>query len=429
VQHTERRDIFISYAAEDAQAIARPLVKELEKRGVTVWFAEHQLIAGHSLRRQIDAGLKHSRLGVVVLSRHFFSKHWPQRELDGLTAREMAGEAGVIVPVWHKIEEKDVREYSAPLAALFALESRHGIKRIADGIEQALEVNKGLPREKAGQPFATPIKVPPGLKLATLALLGIAVALVIAWLIQRSLNDRPGTKTESDNPRIAASQSGSSLKDAKSLRDSPASPVEGSNARDLERLGAHPNGAPISPNVRIKVVKFFMPGIGLGRPDVRNEYQLKIKPRVINLSQHDVDISAGPSSSLALAIPARGNKREWLSSADPPYRYWNGLLLIPPNPDAAIALEYEVEPGRVSRSYATHWPFEILQPDGVAFQTSYKSGSTVVKRGDLVFSIPRTTYSRSGPMALVYKTPGHQPYVGPGAFPDDWGRPQYPDFF
>ena len=35
-------------------------------------------------------GLAQSRYGVVVLSKAFFRKSWPQRELDGLTTKEMA---------------------------------------------------------------------------------------------------------------------------------------------------------------------------------------------------------------------------------------------------------------------------------------------------------------------------------------------------
>ena len=44
------------------------------------------LRVGDSLRRSIDNGLRNSRYGIVVLSEAFFSKEWPQRELDGLFA-------------------------------------------------------------------------------------------------------------------------------------------------------------------------------------------------------------------------------------------------------------------------------------------------------------------------------------------------------
>ncbi len=57
-----------------------------------VWYDEFTLRVGDSLRRSIDNGLKNSRYGIVVLSEAFFNKEWPQRELDGVFAREVNGE-------------------------------------------------------------------------------------------------------------------------------------------------------------------------------------------------------------------------------------------------------------------------------------------------------------------------------------------------
>jgi len=54
---------------------------------------------GDSIRRAIDKGLSQSRFGVVVLSKAFFKKKWPQYELDGLAEREMKGKDKVILPV------------------------------------------------------------------------------------------------------------------------------------------------------------------------------------------------------------------------------------------------------------------------------------------------------------------------------------------
>jgi len=46
----------------------RPLDDALRDRGVTVWYDEFKLRIGDSLRRNIDAGIAHSRFGLVVLS-------------------------------------------------------------------------------------------------------------------------------------------------------------------------------------------------------------------------------------------------------------------------------------------------------------------------------------------------------------------------
>jgi serine/threonine protein kinase len=71
-------DVFISHASEDNETVARPLAAHLREAGLRVWLDEHELLLGDSLRREIDRGLAQSRWGVVILSRHFLDKEWPQ---------------------------------------------------------------------------------------------------------------------------------------------------------------------------------------------------------------------------------------------------------------------------------------------------------------------------------------------------------------
>ena len=113
-------DAFISHASEDKDVVARPLAEALENLGRKVWFDETELKVGDSLRRSIDHGLSRSRFGIVVLSPAFFAKNWPQYELDGLVAKEVAG-SKVILPVWHKVSKDEVLEYSPTLADRVAL--------------------------------------------------------------------------------------------------------------------------------------------------------------------------------------------------------------------------------------------------------------------------------------------------------------------
>ena len=82
-------DVFISHAWEDKETVARPLAHALSQAGLSVWYDELTLTLGDGLRRSIDRGLAESRYGVVILSPQFFAKSWPQRELDGLTTREI----------------------------------------------------------------------------------------------------------------------------------------------------------------------------------------------------------------------------------------------------------------------------------------------------------------------------------------------------
>lgn len=113
-------DFFISHASEDKQGFVRELAETLRARGARVWYDEFSLKVGDSLRRTIDRGLANSKFGIVVLSEAFFCKEWPQRELDGLVAREIQGELRVL-PIWHKVTVDEVARYSPPLADKLAL--------------------------------------------------------------------------------------------------------------------------------------------------------------------------------------------------------------------------------------------------------------------------------------------------------------------
>jgi hypothetical protein len=126
-------DVFISHASEDKTAVVRPLAAVLESLGLSVWVDEFELTIGDSLRRKIDDGLGQSRYGVVVLSHAFFSKEWPQKELDALVARETFGEK-VILPVWHELRREDVARYSPLLADRWAAQTVRGIDAVAHEI-------------------------------------------------------------------------------------------------------------------------------------------------------------------------------------------------------------------------------------------------------------------------------------------------------
>jgi hypothetical protein len=113
-------DAFISHASEDKDDLVRPLADALKVMGHSIWYDETELRVGDSLRRSIDHGLSRSRFGIVVLSPNFFAKNWPQYELDGLVAKEVAG-GKVILPVWHRVSKDEVLKYSPTLADRVAL--------------------------------------------------------------------------------------------------------------------------------------------------------------------------------------------------------------------------------------------------------------------------------------------------------------------
>ena len=131
-------DVFISHASEDKAQVALPLAHFLTGHGFRVWIDEFELTVGDSLRRAIDLGLSESEFGIVILSPNFFRKGWPNKELDGLIARE-EGKDKVILPVWHNITKEDVLQFSPILAGKLGVSTTQGIDYIGQKIMLAVQ--------------------------------------------------------------------------------------------------------------------------------------------------------------------------------------------------------------------------------------------------------------------------------------------------
>lgn len=130
-------DVFISHASEDKEEVARPLAVRLKDAGFRVWLDEAELRLGDSLRQKIDAGLAHSKYGIVILSEVFFNKEWPQKELDALVAREDNG-LKIILPVWHGVDKTIIARFSPLLADRLGVSTKEGLDHVAAEVAKAL---------------------------------------------------------------------------------------------------------------------------------------------------------------------------------------------------------------------------------------------------------------------------------------------------
>jgi len=121
--------VFVSHASEDKDEIARPLADALMRDGFQVWFDDYALMIGDSLKETIEEGIRTCDFGIVVLSRHFFSKSWPRTELNALFGREME-QRRLILPIWHNIDRKDIDRHSPFLLDKLALKSEEGVEEL-----------------------------------------------------------------------------------------------------------------------------------------------------------------------------------------------------------------------------------------------------------------------------------------------------------
>ena len=137
------RDVFISYASEDKDTVAKPIAEELRARGFTVWYDDYEIKLGDSIPKKIDEGLGSSRFGVVVLSPSYFAKNWPKKELEALLAREAAEGGKVVLPVWHQVTAEDVSAHSKMLATKRAARISDGVKVVVDQIVEVLQASAG----------------------------------------------------------------------------------------------------------------------------------------------------------------------------------------------------------------------------------------------------------------------------------------------
>lgn len=150
IQASLKWDVFISHASEDKESFVRPLAIALKSLGLEVWYDEFALRVGDSLSRSIDQGLAASRYGIVVISQDFIGKSWPERELQGLVAMEVAY-GKKIIPMWHGVTRDMVLGFSPTLADKIAIDTSNGSAQDA-AIQVLREVRPDLyekiPREK-----------------------------------------------------------------------------------------------------------------------------------------------------------------------------------------------------------------------------------------------------------------------------------------
>jgi hypothetical protein len=131
-----RWDLFICHAREDKVSLVEPLARALKDAGYQVWYDDFVLTLGDKLIERIQEGLSSSRYGLIILSPSF-RKEWIERELSAFLEREMDQEKSIL-PVWHQLTYKEVREQFPILSSRFAVSSDIGIDRIVESVRKAI---------------------------------------------------------------------------------------------------------------------------------------------------------------------------------------------------------------------------------------------------------------------------------------------------
>lgn len=114
-------DVFISYASED-RSIAERLALAFTHYHVRTWYDEFELLVGNSLTESINKGLVNSKFGIIILSKNFINKPWPEYELKSLMMRQIE-DKHVILPIWHNVTKEEMMQYSPFICDIKALDT------------------------------------------------------------------------------------------------------------------------------------------------------------------------------------------------------------------------------------------------------------------------------------------------------------------
>lgn len=120
-KHPERRDLFLCHAWDDREGAASDLYDLLRTNDATVWFSEKDVGLGKQLLREIDKGLRNSRVGIVLVTpallRSIEAEGIAEKELSVLLA------SGRVIPVAHGTTFDALRDVSPMLASHSGLDT------------------------------------------------------------------------------------------------------------------------------------------------------------------------------------------------------------------------------------------------------------------------------------------------------------------
>ncbi|MCB2412290.1 toll/interleukin-1 receptor domain-containing protein [Demequina sp. TTPB684] len=109
------RDLFLCHAWADRGGAALEFYEFLVGFGVSVWFSEKDLPLGTPMMRQIDKGLKNSRVGVVLVTPAMLDS----LDSEGIADKELSVllGSGRVIPIAHDTTFDLMRDVSPMLAS------------------------------------------------------------------------------------------------------------------------------------------------------------------------------------------------------------------------------------------------------------------------------------------------------------------------
>lgn len=139
VRTSRDRDLFLCHAWADRHHAARQLFDALIAAGVDAWFSEEDVDLGTTLARELDRGIRSSRVGVVLVTPAMLMAlrqgGFADKELGALLATNR------VIPVLHDVTYEDLRSESPLLAARTGLSTTgSSLTEVAEKIAESVLV-------------------------------------------------------------------------------------------------------------------------------------------------------------------------------------------------------------------------------------------------------------------------------------------------
>lgn len=132
-------DVFLSHSSLDKDIFVSEFSEKLSKKGLKVFEDVKVFKVGQSQTDMMNMGILNSRFVVVFLSHNFINSGWSDYEFKSFLNREINEKRVIILPIWHDISVKEVRQYNPYLVDKFALNTqKFSVDEIVEHINQVV---------------------------------------------------------------------------------------------------------------------------------------------------------------------------------------------------------------------------------------------------------------------------------------------------
>ena len=116
-------DVFLSHSSLDKDVFVSEFSEKLSEKGFKVFEDVKVFKVGQSQTDMMNMGILNSIFGVVFLSANFIQSGWSEYEFKSFLNREINEKKMIILPIWHEVTDKQVRQYNPYLVDKFALKT------------------------------------------------------------------------------------------------------------------------------------------------------------------------------------------------------------------------------------------------------------------------------------------------------------------